>query len=353
MKSPRLPGTNPARSGRGFTLIELLVVIAIIAVLVGLLLPAVQSAREAARRAQCSNNLKQIGLAISQYDTATRVLPLGANYLGFVDAGTGCAAGTVNGPREFGLLVFILPYVEQRNAYNSINFSLAASGQFGAVNAGAANFTGLSVTVSTYLCPSDERTFPPGGTNPYAQTSYFASGGTWNTFAYQPGPDCWQQVVGNGAFDAAGAYTVSYFKDGVSNTIFAGEASRFRNDPDPQLNTWSRYELLTSAFGGTTYRPQGLGFEVPRINAPFMPGDSTQLPPRGTSPPGSDAKAWLNNLPLYKEFGQWGYRSRHPGGAQFLFGDGSVHFLKETINLVTYQALGTRAGKEVISADSY
>ena len=351
MKSPHVLGETLARLRQGFTLIELLVVIAIIGVLVGLLLPAVQSAREAARRAQCSNNLKQIGLAISQYDTASRVLPLGGNYLGVLDAGTGCTPGTTHGPRGFGLLAFVLPYLEQRNVFNSINFNLAASGMFGPVNASAANYTGLSAVISTYICPSDERVYPTAGGNPYSQTSYFPSGGTWNTFAYRPGPDCWQQVIGNGAFDASGSYTVSYFKDGVSNTIFAGEAARFRNDPDPQLNTWSRFELLNSSFGGSTFRPQGLGFEVPRINAPFMPNDGAQLPPAGMPP--SDAKAWLNNVPLFKEFGQWGYRSKHPGGAQFLFGDGSVHFLKETINLITYEALGTRAGKEVISADSY
>ncbi len=351
MKSPHLLGNTPARSRRGFTLIELLVVIAIIGVLVGLLLPAVQAAREAARRAQCSNNLKQIGLAINQYETAVHLFPLGGNYLGFGDAGTGCTAGTVNGPREFGLLIFILPYIEQKNLYNAINFNLAASGTFGSVNAAAANFTGLSATVSTYVCPSDERVYPTTTGNPYSQTSYFASGGTWNTFAYQPGPDCWQQVPGNGAFDASNAYAVSYFKDGVSNTIFAGESARFRNDPDPQLNSWTRFELLNSAFGGTTFRPQGLAYEVPRPNAPLMPNDGAQLPPR--APGTGDYKVWLTNIPLYKEFGQWGFRSKHPGGIQTMFGDGSVHFIKDSINLTNYEALGTRAGKEVVSADSY
>ena len=82
-------------------------------------------------------------------------------------------------------------------------------------------------------------------------------------------------------------------------------------------------------------------------------GDYPKLPPGTPWPDESDCKAWLLNIPLYKEFGQWGYRSQHPGGANFLFGDGSVHFLKDSIDLATYRALGTRNGREVISSDAY
>ena len=354
MRGSERRGTSVRR--RGFTLIELLVVISIIGVLIALLLPAVQAAREAGRRAQCINNLKQIGLACVSYESSQKVFPLGASYLGPSDAGSGCTFGTVHGPREFGAFAFILPELEQRNVFNSINFNLAAGGpggMFGPVNAGLANSTALSTAMAAYLCPSDDRTGGAFAVNSAAQTSYFPSGGTWNTLSYTSGPDCWQQDPGNGAFDDSTAYRAAQFTDGLSNTILVGESSRFRNDPDPTLNQWSRYDLFTSAFSSTTTRAQGMAFQVPRINAPLVSGDSTQLPPQTTYPDISDCKAWLKNVPLYKEFGQWGFRSQHPGGAHFVFGDGSVKFLKESINLTTYQALGTRNGKEAVGADSY
>ena len=352
----RAGGRRADARGRGFTLIELLVVISIIGVLVALLLPAVQSAREAARRGSCQNNLKQIGLAIAQYETLLKVYPLGGCYQGPSDAGSGCGFGTVHGPREFGMLAYVLPHLEQQNVFNAINFNLAAGGpggQFGPVNAGLANRTALSTVISTYLCPSDQTISPAGPPNSASPTSYFPSGGTWNTLSYPGGPDCWQQDPGNGAFDDASAYRVAEFRDGLSQTLFVGEASRFRNDPDPNCNQWSRFELFGSAFGGNTNRPQGLGYEVPQINAPFRPYDGDQLPPGTPWPDTSDMKGWLQNLGLYKTFGQWGFRSQHPGGAQFVFGDGSVRFLKDTINLSVYQALGTRWGKEPVSADAY
>lgn len=342
---------------RGFTLIELLVVISIIGVLIALLVPAVQAAREAARRTQCINNLKQLGLAVAAYESALRVLPLGGNVQGASDAGTGCVAGTLHGPREFGALAFILPHLEQTNLFNAINFSLAAGGpggMFGPVNAALVNRTAMAARVATYFCPSDLPARSPADPSyNYSQTSYVFSGGTWNTLAYAPGPDCWQREPGNGPFDTAVAYRVQQLTDGMSQTILAGESSRFRDDPDPALNTWTRVSVLVSGLGGGTTRPQGLAYEVPRPNALLVPGDAGQLPPKTAYPDTSDCKAWLKSLPLYKEFGQWGFRSAHPGGVHFVFGDGSVKLIKDSINLATYQALGTRNGREVIGASDY
>jgi prepilin-type N-terminal cleavage/methylation domain-containing protein/prepilin-type processing-associated H-X9-DG protein len=363
-------------SRRGFTLIELLVVIALIAVLIGLLLPAVQAAREAARRAQCVNNLRQIGLAVFNYEGSARSFPAGVIYYNSTDGGANACQG-IHARRAFGAFALMLPQMEQANAFNSINFNLASggtNGMWGGIAVGKVNYTGLITRVNSYVCPSDSPQNPNFDTlNPNSQTSYTPSGGTWNTVAYLSGPDCWQQDFGNGAFDDFSSYGVSDLADGTSNTILIGETARFKNDPDPQFNTWSRpgYFPVSSTFDptGETFRPQGLAFEVPRINAPIMQGDypggigidgnepgtpgPNPLPPGTPWPDTSDYKGWLLNIPKYKEYGQWGFRSQHPGGANFLFGDGSVKFLKESIDLTTYRALGTRSSGEVISADSY
>ncbi len=344
---------------RGFTLIELLVVISIIAVLIALLLPAVQAAREAARRSQCVNNLKQMGLAIFNYESSLGVLPLGANYQGSIDAGTGCGYTTFNGTREWGTLAMILSYVEQTNVYNAINFNWRPGGGTQNGNSpGLVNSTAMLTKISVYVCPSDfpitPYAVPSASKNGYSQTSYFPSGGTWNTLGFFAGPDCWQQDQGNGAFDDYTAYRIADITDGMSNTIFVGEAARFKNDPDPVFNQWNRFEYFGSALTPNTGsgRPQGLGYEVPRINANPVDGN---LPPGTNYPDTSDYKAWAlpANVPIYKEYGQWGFRSQHPGGADFLFGDGSVRFLKNSIDQATYMALGTRAMGEIISSDSY
>src|SRR3954452_10307226 len=128
----------------GFTLIELLVVIAIIALLVGLLLPAVQGARESGRRAQCLNNLRQIGLAISGYETAIKSFPPGAILFNSTDCANNCQG--IHAERDFGAFTFMLPQMEQVNAYNAITFNLAAGGTkglWGGINVGAINRTGL------------------------------------------------------------------------------------------------------------------------------------------------------------------------------------------------------------------
>ncbi len=355
---------SPKRTAAaGFTLIELLVVIAIIAVLIALLLPAVQAAREAARRVQCVNNLKQIGLAIHNYENAQGVFPLGAVEYNPQDGVTFCGGSSLDGPgatRDFGMMAMILGTMEQTSVYNAINFSLRSHGIFNnTINAGAANSTALGAAVSIYICPDDQRRtqFFDSGPNAFAQTSYFPSGGTWNTMAYYDGPNCWNQDPGNGAFDDAAPYAASAFTDGLSSTIFFGESSRFKNDPDWAFNTWSAFGYFSSAIGSNTTRPQGFAYEVPIINANMMLGDDPQygsnpLPPGTAYPINTDYKAWLLD-PKYLQYGQWGFRSQHPGGVNFLFGDGAVRFIKATINPTTYQALGTRFGGEVVSADSF
>jgi prepilin-type N-terminal cleavage/methylation domain-containing protein/prepilin-type processing-associated H-X9-DG protein len=373
---------EPSLQGRcrrqGFSLIELLVVIAIIGVLVALLLPAVQGARESGRRAQCVNNLRQIGIAIMNYETAHKSFPPGAIYFNKGDAASVCQG--VHAERDFGAFAMLLAQMEQVNAFNAINFNVAAGGSggmWGGINAGAINSTGLSFRVSSYVCPSDQpilQSFVQG--NSYSQTSYAPSAGTWNIVAYLAGPTCADQDKGNGAFDDYTAYGMADIRDGMSNTIFVGETSRFPRDPDTDLNQWSRTGLfqVSTAFdpSGATTRPQGFAFEVPKINAAMVPGDApggigftntggmfnsgpagpNALPPGTAYPDTSDYRAWLLD-PKYQQYGQWGFRSFHSGGAHFAFGDGSVKFIKDGVNMTTFQALGTRFGKEVIDAASY
>ena len=368
----RSTGRRGAR--RGFTLIELLVVISIIGVLVALLLPAVQAAREAGRRAQCLNHLKQIGLAMANYESVIGSFPPGAIYHNAGDGGPNACSG-IHEKRAFGAFALLLPYMEQSAAYNAINFQLASGGNggfWGGLPVGAINSTGLGFRVASYVCPSDGSNVPSiGDGHVYSQTSYAPSAGTWNVVAYYSGPECWQQEIGNGAFDDATVYAIPSFTDGLSQTILVGETARFSNEPDPQDNQWSRpgYYPISTSFdpSGKTVRPQGFAFEVPRINAPIMKGDypggsagngisggapgPNPLPPGTDWPDTSDYKAWIKDIPRYKEYGQWGFRSRHPGGANFAFGDGSARFFKESIDLSTYRALGTRNGWEAIGSD--
>ena len=374
--------TRLSRSRRAFTLIELLVVIAIIAVLIALLLPAVQAAREAARRASCVNNLKQMGLAIHNYRSSIGTFPM----LAITYGGPDCTDGSVdsptapkNSPRGYTLQVLILASMEQNNIYNAINFNVPAVGGvptplrgiFAGVNAGAINNTAFFSRIASYVCPSDSPQTPytnkllnPNNEsfNGYQQTSYVPSVGTWNNMAYYAG--CAgvgdnAEDPGNGAFDKETAYDDAAITDGTSNTIFMGEFSRFKNDPRPQANWYNRignfnYSATDSpVFTGATLCPQGGATTVPRINANLkIPCAAGAEIPAGNND-NSDYKNWLLNPPQYKELGQFGFRSQHPGGANFLFGDGSVRFLKESISQVTYMALGTRNSGEVVSADQY
>jgi prepilin-type N-terminal cleavage/methylation domain-containing protein/prepilin-type processing-associated H-X9-DG protein len=354
-------------SGRtGFTLIELLVVIAIIAVLIALLLPAVQAAREAARRAQCVNNLKQIGLALNNYESANGAYPPGKIY--YQESPVDCSKED-----GFSFFALILGYMEQTAAYNAINFNLTSGGATGGLQ-NAPNSTGLGTVVNSFICPSDlpQQAKVSASGNTYSQCSYAGVGGTvdqWHWYCGCP-PGVGGTCAGNvgikpdGMFGPDYTFQVSSVTDGTSNTTFVGEFARFKNDPDAIFNSWSRAEWFGSSSPGAS-RPQCLAATVPRINAPFQLNDGSTFP--GTLGPTGDTDGWLYVAsPDYRQLGQFGFRSQHPGGANFLFGDGSVRFLKETIdmgstsynpaatrNIGVYRKLSTRSGGEVISADAY
>jgi prepilin-type N-terminal cleavage/methylation domain-containing protein/prepilin-type processing-associated H-X9-DG protein len=332
-------------SRRGFTLIELLVVIAIIAVLIALLLPAVQAAREAARRAQCVNNLKQLGLAIANYESSNGTYPMGALY--YLET----SASDCNN-RTFSMFASLMPYVEKAQIYASINYSSTANG--------LTNRTAMVTQVASFICPSDLQQIPytlAQSNNGYGQISYAGNMGSKDIFRWYYGcPNTPVTGPGNGPFQPDIALGIKDITDGTSNTISCGETDRFKNDPDQVFQSWSRQAWFGSANGAT--RLNALANVVPQINATFAVPD---IPPDTTY-----YFDWDYNptVPHYLG-GQFGFRSQHPGGANFLFLDGSVKFLKQTINMWgpvlangtlsrgVYRSLGTISGGEVISADAF
>lgn len=303
---------RPRRAG--FTLIELLVVIAIIGVLIALLLPAVQAAREAARRAQCVNNLKQVGLALAVYEGAHRVLPPGYVSNFKVD-------GTDTGP-GWGWAAMILPQLEQSPTFSALNFSAAVESP--------SNLTARLPIVSAYLCPSDY--VGPAWTAwmrddagnrtqaicDVAPSNYAAMFGIT-----EPG------VNGEGLFFRDSAVALRDIIDGTSQTIAVGERSHKLGEA-----TWTG--VVTNAI---LFPPPGDadGIGRPRTeNASGMVlGHAGER--KGPGDPTSDVNQFY---------------SLHAGrGVNFLFIDGHVAFLKSTMNYKTYLALATRAGGEVISGD--
>jgi len=327
------PKTSKTR--RGFTLIELLVVIAIIAVLIALLLPAVQAAREAARRAQCVNNLKQIGLAIHNYESAIGTFPFGIRYN---DPTNGCGTHW-----RHTLFTYVLQYMEGGNLYNAVNFT-------GATNS-VRNVTAFNFRVNSFVCPSDQASMQTPATSPgYSQSTYSGMAGYTELFRYTYNPPTNDSVCnrleGNGVFALNFVRRLAEVNDGLSATILVGETSRYSNEPASIFNVWNSGEWFGDGLSAISSRPTTIAFSAVRPNAPASLGAVEPL---------IDQLGPFNwyQVPGTLEYGQFGFRSLHPGGINFLFGDGSVRFIKNTINMGTYRALSTFRGGEVVSADAY
>jgi prepilin-type N-terminal cleavage/methylation domain-containing protein/prepilin-type processing-associated H-X9-DG protein len=325
--TPKTPTTR-----RGFTLIELLVVIAILAILIGLLLPAVQKVRQAAARAQCTSNLKQFGLALHGYHDATGYFPEARDPY----------------PLAFSPHAHLLPFLEQQNVYQLIDFTGArgAMTTYKDVNATAA-----VQVVPIFSCPSDSGRVPGGnGATPgvvFGGTNYVSCVGTG---ASSGGVINGDYVSGNGVFllRPGGPVAIKDILDGTSNTAAFSESvygnglaatSPAPANLDPMVLardvSGSAMDPATCA-GTTTYTGQR--------GDRWINGGYLSTAYNHFTTPNSATFDCLNTA---NNYGLKTARSRHPGGVNLLLCDGSVRFVTSGIDLGTWQALATRAGGEV------
>ncbi|WZO98251.1 DUF1559 domain-containing protein [Isosphaeraceae bacterium EP7] len=371
------------RSSRnvGFTLIELLVVISIIAVLIALLLPAVQSAREAARRIQCTNNMKQIGLALHNYQDTYGAFPPG----GITGQGNMADSAWNGRANILSWRAMILPQMEGGNLFNAINLQVETTA--GGADGGGSFYTAWMTVMGAFLCPSDGTNgsgmLPyggglgqsPGGAPPLNPATGIAAtvvpvsnyagsfgdnycggplngGLPWetppNTTALPAGQarigwhGFWGTKYGPGMATSGGTLrgmfdyrtmqtvTIASMTDGTSNSLMVGEVV-------PVASADSCFWHFSGGLAGTTVP---LGW-----NSNTVKGDD----------PACNGKWQAADAPVGCRFSAAakGFVSKHPGGGNFIFGDGSVKFLKNTISMPTYCALGSRNGGEVVSSDAY
>ena len=331
------------RPRRGFTLIELLVVIAIIGVLIALLLPAVQKVREASNRTKCANNLKQMGLALHHYHDVYQIFPPAKINSGSAGVYTSKTSFYPDQPFVYNHtgFVLLLPFLEQENLYKQYDFSYPSSDSNwtggtlakGGINAG--NAAVVETRIPIYECPSDQ--VPPpveneAGTGPYARTNarrsnyLFSCGATDDyTPTYSAG------LPYAGAFGTNGAVRLTAIGDGASNTIAIGESK--------QQHTYSGYGPYWGS--GTHTAVQGYTGTV----------WSSDLPPDGFNV----NYPWGRVVDGYTDYRAnlqyaWGFGSWHPGGANFVFCDGSVRFLPDAISFPLFQALNTVNGGELVNS---
>jgi len=352
----KLPRAKQGRFRRppvrdGFTLIELLVVIAIIAVLIALLLPAVQAAREAARRVQCINHMKQIGLAVSNYESRH-----GCIVSGYVSSTVPLTFAPVsgynpdpqtndNGP-GWGWLALLLPDIEQAPLANAINVNLPTWV--------AENSTVVTVRLDVYTCPTANDPTPtckmvdangkplPVANQDFARAHYQYNMG-WNDTGITPANVNYDDSIKgcNGPLYRNSRVTYAGVTDGLSNTVIAGEKTPYLADATwvgiiPGYRHFAYNAFASAGTGGV-----GVNYDYAGAILSVHSGPSLYEDPQVIHPP---------NSPLGHTDEMY---ALHPGGGNVLMGDGSVRFVKQSVNLRAWQALSSRAGGEVIGGDSH
>ena len=349
---------------QGFTLIELLVVIAIIAVLIALLLPAVQAAREAARRAQCTNNLKQLGLALHNYHGAVGSFAMGST-TAYSDPGVLTNWGT------WSAQTLMLPYLEQGPLYNACNFDWCGWYDVGY----PINSTVWNMNLAAFTCPSD------GLTGQYNNNNYFGSIGTTPGFPCGQSSSTDTSCTGGstGIFSHLMTYGIQNVTDGTSNTIAFSEGlvsdsmngTRWRDDLSTSGSVSAAYNLIDGNMNipavmqdlqtCSTWWNQKTNYPTVACAHGFRwgvgdPGDSlfqTLVPPSSMTYQWADCRMDCGASCGAVYTGYHNATSNHPGGVNTAMADGSVKFIKSSINMQTWWALGTRAGGEVLSSDAY